>query len=333
MTTSTPKLNVKSHPSDTVWVGIDVSKNELQLHFPVPPKGLPAKIPYDKTSLAKLARHLSGEARFHVVFEATGGYDKPLRQSLHAHGIRCTRANPRHVRNFARSKGLLAKTDRIDAAVLADFGAAIKPAVTPEPDPAREELAALIAYRAHLLDELGRERMQLEHPKPSAITTVIKSRIRTLQAQVERFEKLIATFIAERPALKRAVEALSSVKGIGALSAAGLLAAMPELGTINRGQVAALAGVAPFNRDSGTLKGRRTTYGGRVEVRRAIYMAALSASRHNEILSAAYRGMIARGKPKKVALIAIMRRLLIHLNSIMTKVLKNPAEPEPKHSC
>jgi len=112
-----------------------------------------------------------------------------------------------------------------------------------------------------------------------------------------------------------------------------LLAAMPELGTINRGQVAALAGVAPFNRDSGTLKGRRTTYGGRVEVRRAIYMAALSASRHNEILSAAYRGMIARGKPKKVALIAIMRRLLIHLNSIMTKVLKNPAEPEPKHSC
>ena len=332
MTMPTTNLNLKSDSADTLWVGIDVSKNELQLHFPAPPKGLPAKIPYDKAALARLVRHLSADARFHVVFEATGGYDKPLRQCLHAHGIRCTRANPRHVRNFARAKGLLAKTDRIDAAVLADFGAAVKPAATPEPDPAKEELSALIAYRAHLMEELGRERMQLEHPKPAAITTVIKSRIRTLQAQVGRFEKLIATFIAERPALKRAVEALSSVKGIGPLSAAALLAAMPELGTVNRGQVAALAGVAPFNRDSGTLRGRRTTYGGRTEVRRAIYMAALVSSRHNEILSAAYRGMIARGKPKKVALIAIMRRLLIHLNSIMAGILKNPYEPQTKYS-
>lgn len=333
MTTPTTKLNVKTESADTLWVGIDVSKNELQLHFPAPPKGLPAKIPYDKTSLAKLTRHLAADARFHVVFEATGGYDKPLRQSLHAHGIRCTRANPRHVRNFARSKGLLAKTDRIDAAVLADFGAAVKPAATPQSDPAREELSALIAYRAHLMEELGRERMQLEHPKPAAITTVIKSRIRTLQAQIERFEKLITSFIAGHPVLKRAVAALAEVKGIGPLSAAALLAAMPELGMLNRGQVAALAGVAPFNRDSGTLKGRRTTYGGRVEVRRAIYMAALVCSRYNEVLSTFYRGMIARGKPKKLALVAIMRRLLIHLNSIMTKVLRNPIEPQPKQSC
>lgn len=332
MTTPTTKLNVKSHPADTLWVGIDVSKNEIQLHFPVPPEGLPAKIPYDKSALARLARHLASDPRFHVVFEATGGYDKPLRQCLQAHGIRCTRANPRHVRNFARSKGLLAKTDRIDAAVLADFGAAIQPGPTPGPDPVREELAALIAYRAHLMDELGRERMQLEHPKPAAISAVIKSRIRTLQAQIQRFEKLITTFIVERPGLNRAVTALAGVKGIGPLSAAALLAAMPELGTLNRGQVAALAGVAPFNRDSGTLKGRRTTYGGRVEVRRAIYMAALVSSRHNEVLSVAYKGMIARGKPKKVALIAIMRRLLIHLNSIMAKVLKASTAPQPEHS-
>ena len=164
--------------------------------------------------------------------------------------------------------------------------------------------------------------MQNEHSKPKAITALIKSRIRSLKAQIEKMEKLIAAAIKASPFLKRAVAALTGVKGVGQLTAASLLAAMPELGTLNRRQAAALAGLAPFNRDSGNLRGKRSIYGGRHAARKALYMSALVAAKHNEILSEVYRKMVERGKTKKVALVAIMRRLLIHLNSIMSKVLR-----------
>lgn len=327
MTTHAPNHNPKTSP-DTFWVGIDVSKTELQLHSQAPSISLPAKLANDSAGLKSLLKHLAPHRQVHIVFEATGGYDKPLLDALQAHGIACSRLNPRQVRNFARAKGLLAKTDAIDASILADFGATFRPEVTPPVDPQLEEIIALVNYRRHLLDDLGREEMQNEHPKPKAVTALIKSRIKSLKAQIQRVEKLMAAAIKTNPLLKQAVAALIEVKGVGELTAISLLASMPELGTLNRNQVAALAGLAPFNCDSGTLRGKRAIYGGRHAVRQALYMSALVAAKHNEILSAAYREMVARGKAKKVALVAIMRRLLIHLNSIMSRVLREYNSPQ-----
>lgn len=321
MTTHAPNHNPKTIPAP-LWVGIDVSKTELELHSPASSISLPARLANDSAGLKSLIKHLAPHKEVHVVFEATGGYDKPLLDALHVGGIACSRLNPRQVRNFARAKGLLAKTDAIDAAILADFGATFQPPVTPRVDTQLEEIIALVNYRRHLLDDLGREEMQNEHPKPKTISTLIKSRIRSLKAQIEKLEKLISAAVKASPFLKRAVAALIEVKGVGQLTAVSLLASMPELGTLNRQEVAALAGLAPFNRDSGTLRGKRAIYGGRHAARQALYMSALVAAKHNEILSEAYRKMVERGKAKKVALVAIMRRLLIHLNSIMSKVLQ-----------
>ncbi len=327
MTTHAQNHNPKTIP-DTLWVGIDVSKAELQLDCPGPSISLPAKLANDSAGLKSLVKHLAPHGQVHVVFEATGGYDKPLLEALQANGITCSRLNPRQVRNFARAKGLLAKTDAIDASILADFGATFRPEATPPVDPELEEITALVNYRRHLLDELGREEMQNEHAKPKAVAALIRSRIRNLKAQIGKVEKLIASAIQASPLLKRAVAALVEVKGVGRLTAVSLLASMPELGTLNRHQVAALAGLAPFNCDSGTLRGKRAIYGGRHAARQALYMSALTAAKHNEILSEAYRGMIARGKAKKVALVAIMRRLLIYLNSVMSRVLREEHPPE-----
>jgi len=327
MTSHAPDHNPKIQ-TRPLWVGIDVSKNELQICSSEPSLELPATLPYDTGSLKKLVKHLTRREPVHVVFEATGGYEKPLLQWLQLHGIPCSMTNPRQVRNFAKARGLLAKTDAIDAAVLADFGATMNPAPTPCADPQLEELAALIDYRRHLMDALGREQAQLEHPKPKAITDLVKARIRTLKAQIEKLAKPIAAVIKASPLLSRAIPALAEVKGVGQLTAATLLAAMPELGTINRNQVAALAGLAPINRDSGLMRGKRTIHGGRHTARQALYMAALVASKHNAILSEAYGKLVARGKAKKVALVAIMRRLLICLNSIMSKVLSEATGAE-----
>jgi transposase len=326
MTTHSKKLKEKA-PSDTLWVGIDVSKHELQIHFLKPSPGLPEKLPYDKPSLAKLVAHLKRDGRYHVIFEATGGYEKPLLKCLQVNGIRCSRTNPWKVRSFANAKGRIAKTDKIDAAVLAEFGACIQPTLTRQSDPAWEELGALINYRRHLCDELKREEMQLEQPKPAAIATMIKARIRTLKAQIGKLRASIDRHVAAHDTLKEAVEALSAVDGVGTLTAASLLSAMPELGKLNRNQAAALAGLAPMNCDSGTMKGKQTTYGGRVAIRQAIYMSALVASRHNATLKKAYQDLLSRGKAKKVALIALARKLLVYLNSVMTKLLEKQLLP------
>lgn len=327
MTTHAPQHNPKTTP-DTLWVGIDVSKKELQLHSSAPSLRLPARLANDPAGIRSLIHRLAPHGGVHVAFEATGGYDKPLLDALHRHQVTCSRLNPARVRNFARCKGMLAKTDAIDAAVIAEFGASQSPEPTASVDPKLEEIRALVTYRHHLQDELEREEMQNEHAKPAFITTLVKRRIRTLKSQIESVEKQMAAVVCSSQFLKRAVAALVEVKGVGLLTAVSLLAAMPELGTLNRQQVASLAGVAPFNKDSGNMRGKRFIQGGRPAARQALYMAALVAAHRNEILSPAYRQMVERGKPKKVALVAIMRRLLIHLNSIMNKVLRGESTCE-----
>lgn len=316
----------------TCWVGIDVSKAELQLHSHDSSLKLPAKLANDACGLRTLLKLLaSSQDTVHVVFEASGGYDKPLLDHLHGNHVACSRLNPRQVRDYARFKGRLAKTDAIDAATLAELGATEQPAATPPPDPALEELMAQVNYRRHLLEELAREQMQEEHPKPRAIVAMIRSRIADLKKRIAKLDGLIDGTICASSFLKSAVAALVEVKGVGKLTAAALLASMPELGTLTRNQAAALAGLAPFNRDSGSIRGKRTIQGGRAAARQALYMSALVATRHNEHLAGFYQNLVAKGKPKKLALTAVMRKLLIHLNSIMRNLLERQA-PEITHA-
>lgn len=327
MTPHAPDSNPGEAATATIWIGIDVSKAELQLHSGTPGLKLPACLPNNAAGFAALAGHLDCAAPVHVVFEATGGYERPLMLHLQASAIPCTRANPAQVRDFARSRRMLAKTDAIDAAVLAAFGESLRPAPTPAADPRLAELAELLHYRKHLLDSLDRDRAQLEHDKPKQVATMIKTRIRTTQAQIDRLEKMAGELVAAVPEIKAAVDAMSTVKGVGKLTAMSVYAAMPEIGTLARNQSAALAGLAPLNRDSGTLRGKRTIKGGRPVVRKALFMAAMTAVQHHPDLKRTYAAMVARGKLKKVALTAIMRKLVILLNSLVRKTIAATSLP------
>lgn len=330
MTTPAPDRNSgeAAADTDTVWIGIDVSKAELELHAPAGSGcKLPARLPNNAAGFAALAGHLDIPAPVHLVFEATGGYERPLMLYLQASAIPCTRANPAQVRDFARSRRMLAKTDAIDAAVLAAFGKEHKPGPTPAADPRLAQLAELLHYRKHLLDSLERDRMQLEHDKPGQVATMIKTRIRTTRAQIDRLEKMAGELVAAVPEIKAAVDAMSTVKGVGRLTAMSVYAAMPEIGTMARNQSAALSGLAPMNRDSGTMRGKRTITGGRPAVRKALFMAAMTAVQHHPDLKRTYNDMVARGKLKKVALTAVMRKLVIILNSLVRKCLAAQSQP------
>ena len=327
MTPHAPDSNPGEAAAATIWIGIDVSKAELQLHAGNPGLKLPARLPNNAAGFAALAGHLDIPAPVHVVFEATGGYERPLMLHLQASDIPCTRANPAQVRDFARSRRMLAKTDAIDAAVLAAFGKELKPAPTPPADPRLAELAEVLHYRKHLLDSLDRDRAQLEHDKPKQVATMIKTRIRTTRAQIDRLEKMAGELVASVPEIKAAVDAMSTVKGVGKLTAMSVYAAMPEIGTMARNQSAALAGLAPLNRDSGTLRGKRTIKGGRPVVRKALFMAALTAVQHHPDFKRTYKEMVAKGKLKKVALTAIMRKLVILLNSLVRKSIAATSLP------
>jgi len=326
MTPHAPDRN-SGEAAATVWIGIDVSKAELQLHAGRPGVKLPARLPNNAAGFAALAGHLDIPAPVHVVFEATGGYERPLMLHLQASGIPCTRANPAQVRDFARSRRMLAKTDAIDAAVLAAFGENLKPEPTPAAHPRLEELAALLHYRRHLLAALERDRMQLEHGKPPQVATMIKTRIRTTRAQIDRLEKMASDLVDSVPEIKAAVGAMGTVKGVGSLTAMSVYAAMPELGTMNRNQSAALAGLAPMNRDSGTMRGQRTIKGGRPVVRKALFMAALTAVQYQPDFKRDYAAMVAKGKAKKKALVAIMRKLVILLNSLVRNSIAARSQP------
>lgn len=237
-------------------------------------------------------------------------------------GINASRITPSLSRNFAKAKGLLAKTDAIDAQLLTDYGHQFQPRITAPLDPILEEIQALIKYRRHLLDTLHAEQQQLEHPQPKSVTTLVKARIRTLQKQIEKLTDSLSSLAKKSPTLDSATTLLVQTKGVGTQSALSLLAAMPELGTLSNKQATSLAGLAPFNRDSGKFRGKRTISGGRKEVRQALYMAALVASRFNPILKEYYQRLLANGKPKKLALTAVMRKLLCHLNSQMKRHLQ-----------
>ena len=318
--------------SNTTWIGIDVSKRELEIHSYNPHPKLSKSIPNTLDEIKKLISALQKIPNPHFIFEATGGYEKILLTSLQAAGINASRITPSLSRNFAKAKGLLAKTDAIDAQLLTDYGHQFQPRTTEPLDPILEEVQALLKYRRHLIEALHGEQQQLEYPLPKSVTTMVKARIRSLQKQIEKLTNSLESLAKKSPILDSATTLLVQTKGVGIQSALSLLAAMPELGTLSNKEAASLAGLAPFNRDSGKFRGKRTICGGRKEVRQALYMSALVASRFNPILKEYYQRLLANGKPKKLALTAVMRKLLCHLNSQMKNHLQQQKKSQPSFS-
>lgn len=250
-----------------------------------------------------------------VVCEATGGLERLLVGGLLAAGVSVAVVNPRQVRDFAKASGRLAKTDRLDAAVLAAFGVALQPQARAPKDALTQRLSDLLTRRSQLVEMLAEEKNRRLRA-PQVVRASLEENIVWLERQIAALDEEIDHTIKASPAWLEKLNLLSGMKGIGPVLRAALLAWLPELGQLNRRQVAALAGVAPFARDSGTMRGQRSIWGGRQPLRNVLYMGALVAIRWNPVISRFYGQLVARGKPKKVALVAAMRKLLVIINAI-----------------
>ena len=301
---------------DLLSVGIDVSKREWVIA--VHPSGERWTSPTTAAALDTVVARLTGLAPQMIVTEATGGYERALVAGLVAAGLAVAVVNPRQVRAYAQALGRTAKTDAIDAEILASFGARMQPVARVVPDAATQALAALVARRRQLLDMLGAEQRRLEHAPPTGrITRDLRNHIRWLERRLEEVDGDIGTAIQDSSVWRVQDELLRTVPGIGPTTARTLLADVPELGHLDRRAIAALVGVAPYNCDSGTHRGQRHIWGGRAAVRTTLYMAALVATRHNAHLRTFYRRLRDAGKPAKVALVAVMRKLLTIVNAML----------------
>jgi transposase len=298
----------------SVFVGIDVSK--VRLDVAVRPSSDPLSVAYDATGITTVLTQLSEWHPTLIVVEATGGLERPLLRALVDAALPVIVVNPRQVRDFAKATGQLAKTDTLDAQVLARFAEVIQPALRVIPDAQTQELAALLARRRQVLAMQGAEQNRLDRA-PARVRKRIEAHLRWLRAELAWLDEDLDEMIQESPVWRAREELLQSVPGIGPVMSRTVLAELPELGLLNRKQIAALVGVAPFNRDSGRLRGHRTIWGGRAPVRRVLYMAALVATRWNPVIRLFYQRLRAAGKAPKVALVAAMRKLLTILNAMM----------------
>lgn len=294
-------------------IGVDVSQAILDVW--VHPSRECWQVGNDPSGADDLALALCAQAPSLVIVEATGGLEDRLVASLASAGLPVAVVNPRQARDFARATGRLAKTDRLDAQTLAEFGAAVRPPVRELPDALLRELRDLTARRQQLVAMRTAEKNRRLRAS-DRVRQYIDRNIAHLNVQLQEVEGDIDELLRSRPEWHARAELLCSVPGVGPVLSATLIAHLPELGRLNRKEVAALAGVAPFNRDSGTLRGKRTVWGGRSRLRQALYMSTLSASRSNPTLRDFYQRLLATGKPKKVALTACMRKLLTILNSM-----------------
>ncbi len=300
---------------ERVFVGVDVSKAWLDVA--VLPGEEHWRIGQTEAELDALSGRLAKLRPALVVCEATGGLEIPLATALHAVGMAVAVVNPRQVRDFARALGILAKTDRSDASVLAEFAQRIEPTPRPLPDAQARELAALVARRRQLVVMITMETNRLHAARMPLVRESIGRLLAPLKAELQQLNGLIETAI-QRSAVKRVqAELMRSVPGVGTVLSTTVIADLPELGHLSRTAIAALVGVAPLARDSGITRGPRRIWGGRAHVRHALYMGALAATRHNPVIRALYARLLSRGKPKKVALVACMRKLLIILNAMM----------------
>jgi transposase len=296
-----------------LFVGIDVAKAALDV---ASSKGLKLKVANDDTAIAELVAQLSGLKPTLVVLEATGGYQAGIVAALVVAKIPVAVVNPRQVRDFAKALGKLAKTDAIDAAVLARFAEAVRPEARPPVDKETLALEALLTRRRQVVEMITAESNRLKQSQP-AIRPSIQATINFLRRQLADLNRDLDEAIRNSPAWSDKQDLLRSVPGVGRIVATTLMCELPELGRLNRKQAAALVGVAPLNRDSGTMRGRRSIWGGRASVRTALYMATLIATRHNPVIRAFYGKLRAAGKLRKVAVVACMRKLLTILNSMV----------------
>lgn len=250
-----------------------------------------------------------------VIFEATGGMEIPFWAALSKSGIDAAPINPRQIRDFAKAKGRLAKTDAIDAQVIAHYAQAMRPRPLPFPD--TQELKEVMARRSQLVEMISAEKNRLKAARQKDIKEDIRAHIKWLETRIDNVDTELRKAIEASPVLRDKYQLLRSTPGVGPVLSATLLTQLPELGELNRQQVASLVGVAPLNRDSGLMRGKRTVWGGRGRIRGALYMAALVATRCNPVIRAFYQRLCSLGKPKKLALTACMRKLLAILNSMV----------------
>ena len=319
------------------FVGIDVSK--AQLDVAVRPTGKRWVLPYDETGIEGLIPQIVDLEPALVLLEATGGLELPLVAALAAAALPVVVVNPRQVRDFAKATGTLAKTDTLDAGVLAHFADAVRPEVRPLQDAETQVLNSLTARRHQVMTMLVSEKNRLGTASgavsPRAVSPRIEAHIAWLEQELSDLDKGLRQTLRQSPVWREKDDLLRTVPGVGPQLSLTLLAHLPELGTLDRKQIAALVGVAPYNRDSGTRRGKRAVWGGRSRVRAVLYMGALVASRHNPAIRDFYQRLLAAGKPKKVALVASMRKLLVTLNAMLKHGYpwRDMTQPVVAHAC
>jgi transposase len=295
-------------------MGIDVSQDNLDIA--IHPQNSTFRVTNDLAGRAELVLKLAAYEIEGIVLEATGGLERAVMSELETAGYKTCRVNPVQIRHFAKAAGKLAKTDRIDAEMIAHFGQSLKPAVTLLPDAQTRELQALVTRRQQVVAMVTMEKNHL-HSCETWVRQSIEAVIAQLEAQLKELETRLAQVSTQRPQWQERLAMLTSVKGIGPVISQALLVHLPELGQRTAKQIAALVGVAPFNRDSGKFRGQRRIQGGRKELRSLLYMAAMCAVQHNSVFRDHYAQLLQRGKPRKVALVACIRKLLGILNAML----------------
>jgi transposase len=299
----------------STFVGIDVAKAHLDVH--IRPTGEAFRVSQDDAGLATLLARLSALSPTVIVLEATGGYEVHVVAALAHAGLPVAGVNPRQIRHYARALGQLAKTDPLDARVIALFAEAVRPAVRPLPDAQAQALSALTARRRQLVDMLGAEHHRRRLGRDRSVQRQLEAHIAWLQQALRSLDHDLTTLVRSTPAWREADDLLRSASGIGPVSSCTFVADLPELGRLDRRRIAALVGLAPFPRDSGVFRGRRMIAGGRAHIRRVLYMATLSAIKHNPAIRDFYHRLVSAGRPPKVALTAAMRKLLTILNAML----------------
>jgi transposase len=298
-----------------MFVGIDVSKDRLDVCCR--PVGEAFTVTRDDKGLTALMARLQGGHTQLIVLEATGGFEQVVAASLAGAGLPVVVINPRQIRDFARAMGRLAKTDRIDAEVIALFAERVQPQIRPLPDEQARELDELVTRRRQVIEMLVAEGNRARRLQIKRVKKRVDRHLAVLQKELSEIERELDDTIRTSPIWRETELLLTSVPGVGSTTAQAIIAGIREIGTLDRRQIAALGGLAPFACDSGTFRGRRMIAGGRAEVRSVLYMAALTASKHNPVIAAFYQRLLAAGKEKKVALVACMRKLLTILNAIV----------------
>lgn len=304
-------------PKVNAYIGIDISKDHLDLHQL--PQDRAARFESNTEGISKLITYLKRRKPTLIVIEATGGYESQLAAELVTAKLNVAVVNPFQVRSYAKALGILAKTDAIDAKVLARFAQDVKPQPRPLPDEKELELKALIMRRRQLVEMLVAEKNRFHRASSTQVKQSLQRMLNTIQQQIDELDKQIKNSVQNSPIWREKDNLLRSVPGISDKTSHTLLALLPELGKLNRRQIASLVGVAPMNRDSGLYRGKRKIYGGRKPVRNALYMATVASIRFNPLIKSFYERLTSSGKEFKVALTACMRKLLVIINSMIKK--------------